>query len=203
MSYRQIAQAASSPDRHRDVPAIARTPKSAGLCGDAHEGGFQTTRMPAKSLLESYLDDESDAAQQPMSRSIWRIALLARERGRNFWNCAPASGPTHPITVRPLASASAFWLPCARRIHKAPGEPPHWRWMAIAARHPAGGFGCMEIAPFRSRTSSPDLVAQDVLSNHVRSLMGAHLLGVPSSDQHMVKPWFNGKPDFSPMRPRL
>jgi anti-sigma factor RsiW len=70
-----------------------------------------------------------------------------------------------------------------------------------------GGFGMGSVLSAAAAASlvftvmrgdQEQAVADEVVSAHIRSLQAGHLMDVATSDQHTVKPWFNGRVDVAP-----
>ena len=87
-----------------------------------------------------------------------------------------------------------------RRANAYPSRRGTWAPRAIRFAVPMaiGAMLALVIAPRTIGPNANQRVAGEVVASHVRSLMAAHLMDVASTDQHTVKPWFNGKLDFSP-----
>jgi anti-sigma factor RsiW len=83
-------------------------------------------------------------------------------------------------------------------LRKEDRAPSNWRWLSIPAAVLVAFSVIFSWMLLNPRMNERHIMATNVLSAHIRSLQGNHLLDEPSSDQHNVKPWFNGKLDFAP-----
>jgi anti-sigma factor (TIGR02949 family) len=86
-----------------------------------------------------------------------------------------------------------------RETRPTPITTRQWpaRLIEVAALAAAVLFGVGLTLALRT-PSGDDRLAQEVAANHARSLLADHLFDVASTDQHTVKPWFQGRTDFSP-----
>jgi len=73
-----------------------------------------------------------------------------------------------------------------------------WNWLGLAAALAVAVLLVWNLAPDLRRPGAEQFLATELIASHVRSLMVDHLTDVASSDQHTVKPWFDGKLDFAP-----
>jgi len=123
--------------------------------------------------LDAYLDGElaaPDAGQLEAHLRVCPDCARLEQRRRRLAAALRERLPRYeaPDTLR--ARVRAGLRDASRRSKTTWGRRLPWRALSVAAS----------------------------IASHVRSLMAGHLADVPSSDQHTVKPWFNGKLDFSP-----
>jgi anti-sigma factor RsiW len=153
----------------------------------------------SRDLVEAYIDDELDAAQHS----------VVEQHLATCQNCSETCARLRKQKADVKAAAPYYKLPAElhrsirealRRVGTEKAKPVWevpWRWLAIAASVLLVVSVSWNLTRLRPRSYEAE-VAENVLSDHIRSLLGTHLVDVPSSDQHTVKPWFAGKLDFSP-----
>ena len=153
----------------------------------------------ARLLLHAYLDAELDAAQS--------VALLAHLKA-----CAACAAryADHARLREALAQPGLYrrapdalrarWRPTTQVA--VPIARPRRGPLALALA--AGFAGALLLTSpawlgsLRSPGTADDTQVAQAVSGHLRALQPQHLMDVVSTDRHTVKPWFEGRLDFSP-----
>jgi len=143
----------------------------------------------AKELLGAYFDDELDLVN-------------GLEIEKHLRDCAAcASALERQQALRSAIRAQAPYYPAPpelrRRLRAARGESQR-RWLAPQWSLAVAAALALAVVVWQVAPRGGPAVEQEVVAAHVRSLQANHLMDVPSTDQHTVKPWFAGKLDFAP-----
>jgi anti-sigma factor RsiW len=153
----------------------------------------------AQTLIESYVDGELDAVHTvdieqhlgdcsicaPRHQDVIELRSRIREE-------VPYFRASTDLQRRIMAIARE------KRAETSRSQVPLWAWSGAIAAVVLFALITVGLVRRASESSREQMITQEIVADHLRSLMANHLTDVTSTDQHNVKPWFNGKLDFAP-----
>jgi len=149
-------------------------------------------------LLDAYADAELGPAEAAELDAHLRGCDACREQhlAIRTLNAAVRSNATYHRAPESLRSALTAKI--GRREPERVARPARRGWLAQAVAASAVAVFAATITYQIAVPSAYELAAADAISSHARSLLAQQIVEVASSDQHTVKPWFNGRLDFTP-----
>lgn len=155
----------------------------------------------SRPLLDGYSDGELDLAKHVQvethiddcsaCRDIYQKnnSIKRALSHESFYYRAPAHLREHVLASLELSENDVVekrrWWQSRPRLA--------WEWAAAVSLLVI--VAALVVWPIRS---PDDALANELVASHVRSLMADHITDVASTDQHTVKPWFDGRLDFAP-----
>lgn len=143
----------------------------------------------SRKLIDPYLDQEVDPTQQEAMRKHLEGCAGCRKAVEEQRALSQA--------IREGYEPSQVPASLRRQIHQATVDRPKRGgfWLGTA-------FGAAAVLLFVFLWPKATVPAEDLVNRHIQAMAG-RLIDVASSDRHTVKPWFQGKIDFSPEIPDL
>jgi anti-sigma factor RsiW len=155
-------------------------------------------------LIHALIDGELDAGHaREIEAHVAECAACAEKlkafRAMRGALAAADLKETAPVSLRSLIEA-ALPKPPARAEAVLSFVRPSRRsfFGGFAAGAALSGALAASLVLTVFRTNPERTIADEVVSAHIRSLQPGHLMDVETSDQHTVKPWFDGKVDVAP-----
>lgn len=159
------------------------------------------TCAEARPLIDAYVDRELDlSAALAMERHLESCPLCAGEIREVELLQAELEGVDLNFATDAMLNRVRESVEGKTDLRGPASRKLPWRFAAYVG---AAAVLVVLSSVLTLRLGRGNSINNEMVDIHLRSLIGDHLIDVPSSDRHTVKPWFQGKIDFSPPVPDL
>ncbi len=148
--------------------------------------------------LDAYVDGELELTRQLAVETHLADCRSCKESADRLTDCSSFVRMNMPAYKAPSDLKSKVRATLRRE------DKPNFKWFTEYGRQIAYAAALIVLSCALawslyslSKSKDKDLIAE-AISSHSRSLMLSHLVDCASGDQQTVRPWFNGKLDFSP-----